>query len=1229
MTTEIIDIVVRENGSRVVKRNLEAISDAAHSGVRNLRFLQNSLFVLGGAGILRGLVGVLDALTNMDNRIKLVTTSSAQLRAVQYELFSIASKTRTAYESTAQIYARTALSVRELGLSQREVLQFTETLNKAVILGGGEPRETHAAVIQLSQALAAGRLNGDELRSVMEQLPLVADVISQHLGVTRGQLKEMGRDGRISSQQIVESFAAARSELDAKFGRTLPTVSQALTVLQTSFLKVLYSFNEFFLVTSAIAGPILLVANHLHELVAGAVAATAAFAAFRAVKIVDTMLQAAQASKELSIAVAAGNATLLTGVDIEYARANANLASAKAQAVSSAATVKDIQIGLAQLQQDRAWLIQQQASIVMDHRKLTARSALTGQFVSYEAAMAQNLRTTLALQAIEQRLVVTKAELSAATISQTAATNTLSGAQARVAAAGIASNTWTARLSRAFPGLAGGIGTLRGAFTALGASMAANPWAWVVAAIVAAGTALAFFSNDIKVTEDKVVSLRDFTVAGFQLMGEQIKSVADQISETFKPAFEKIAAGAGVLWAALVGGLTEVGLGFVQLTDLIIGIFVGTWNAVTGVWNLLPDAFRDIFILTWNGVIRATENFINIMIDAMRLLLSHLQDPFRNLGRITDAVFTYIVARIRNFGSDFVRILNESFTRMMQNFTTAINFIARGLNLFATTKVDLLVTPRLNPETSRGGSGSLDLSRFITTNGRVDLSSLEGKQSGALRRAGEIAGREFMEGVTGNYVGPMVDNMLKAIEARARQNIAKRGSEDLDKTSAARRAVAAEAGKHRKPRREREDTHKSFQDILDELNRENALLRVNSAEREKLQAIHAIEEQMGRKLRSGETSQVRTLLDLNEVLTESARIYDELKDPAYDYALTLRAINGLLNEQKISQDEATRSLREARITFLDTQNDMASGAERALLKLRTTYADEASQIETVVTNMFKGLEDAIFEFTKSGKLNLKDFFKQLYEDVARFNIRKYILAPLAGKLGISGTVLGIPLGSTRSTPMWIRNADAGLGNLLGTEGSGVSPQGTPQTLGGKILAWWETLKTAFKSGFSGLLDLFKALTGNLGGVFKNLILVLGNVIKSILHMGSGTSGGGLLSSIVSIASSFFGGSSLSSASSFGSSTLSSFGSSFSTNAISAGVSNLVPAMVAASSSTSSAPNSANQTLNYYIDARGSQDPEAVRQTVADVLDERTPSLLSHARQQSQRDTMSILTRQQL
>lgn len=263
----ILDPGPAEKGARRVRRELDDTDTAAEKLNRTLR----RVFTLAAiATATRQVARYADAYTNVQNRLRTVTDGTEELTAATDELFEIADRTRSSFEGTAEVYARVGLAAQSLGRDQEELLAFTESLNQAVILSGASGTEARAGLIQLSQGLASGALRGDELRSVLEQLPVVADVIAKSLGVTRGELRELGSEGKISAEIVLDAFRESREELEERFGETVPTLSQSFEVLNNNLLRSVGALDEATGASAALSTVIIGTAENL-DIAAGAV----------------------------------------------------------------------------------------------------------------------------------------------------------------------------------------------------------------------------------------------------------------------------------------------------------------------------------------------------------------------------------------------------------------------------------------------------------------------------------------------------------------------------------------------------------------------------------------------------------------------------------------------------------------------------------------------------------------------------------------------------------------------------------------------------------------------------------------------------------------------------------------------------------------------------------------------------------------------------------------------
>jgi len=227
--------------------------------IRQLKTLFGGYLGLQG---IRQIIAMSDAWKLLEGRLKLVTDGTQNLIGVQNALFDVAQRTRSSFEATVQLYSRVATSSKNLGMSQRDLIQFTELVNKALQVGGATTAEAAAGVIQLSQALAAGVLRGDEFRSVLENMPRVAKALEEGLGKTRGELIQMAADGKLTSKAVADALMSQFGVIDAEYKKLSVTVGQAFTVFNNEFLKYIGTNAAVISMTNGLASAMILLSKN-------------------------------------------------------------------------------------------------------------------------------------------------------------------------------------------------------------------------------------------------------------------------------------------------------------------------------------------------------------------------------------------------------------------------------------------------------------------------------------------------------------------------------------------------------------------------------------------------------------------------------------------------------------------------------------------------------------------------------------------------------------------------------------------------------------------------------------------------------------------------------------------------------------------------------------------------------------------------------------------------------
>ena len=441
-----------------------AAQASRNAGTSIMSFVRGAAALVGVGLSATAILGAADAYTVLQNKLQNVSETAAQTDAITNRLFETANRTRTPVQETAQVFTRFDMALKNLGKSQDDSLRLTETVNKMLVVSGATANEAGSALLQLSQAFNKGKLDGDEFRSVMELMPNAADAIAKRLGVTRGELLKLAPEGKITAQVMFDAFTAAAAGIDAKFGKTVPTLSQAMIVLRNNATQTFGEMNKSLGITAGLSKALIFLAENM---------------------------------KTVAFVVAVLGAALLVAFG----------------------------------------------------------PALIG-------------------------------ALSAA-----------------------ASAVW--------------------AFTV---ALAANPVGLLIVGITAAVAAIAIFGDQIAVTSDGLVSLKDVALAVWSFISDGAGAVAGFIKEYWNAAIDFV--------NSKTDGMGEkfrnIGSAIVQFAKTVvngyIGLWVGAYNAVVGGWQLFPAAMRDVFAMALNSVVGITEKIVNAALEGINKITDLANQGAEKLG---------------------------------------------------------------------------------------------------------------------------------------------------------------------------------------------------------------------------------------------------------------------------------------------------------------------------------------------------------------------------------------------------------------------------------------------------------------------------------------------------------------------------------------------------------------------------------------------------------------------
>lgn len=185
-----------------------------------------------------------DQLTQIRARINLINDGSQSTAEIMDKIYSAANRSRGSYLDMADSVAKLNMLAKDAFSSNDEAIYFVEQLNKQFKISGASVEETTSAMYQLTQAMAAGKLQGDEFHSIMENAPMLAQSIASEMGLTVGQLKEMSSQGLITADIIKNALFASAEETNAKFAEIPMTFQDIGTKLQNDLIAAFQPVME-------------------------------------------------------------------------------------------------------------------------------------------------------------------------------------------------------------------------------------------------------------------------------------------------------------------------------------------------------------------------------------------------------------------------------------------------------------------------------------------------------------------------------------------------------------------------------------------------------------------------------------------------------------------------------------------------------------------------------------------------------------------------------------------------------------------------------------------------------------------------------------------------------------------------------------------------------------------------------------------------------------------------
>ena len=284
-----------------------------------------------GVGVsVKEIIALADGYQNLQAVIKLAAGEGKAFEAAFTGVKQVANDTFSSLQTTADLFRKVTAATKELGVAQSQALDITRTVNQAVQLSGATAAGAEGAILQFSQALASGRLSGEEFNSVSEQAPRLLQILKDELQLTTGELRALAGEQKLTTDILIRALKNQADTVDQEFSKLPLTVGRATQLLKNSWQEYIGEVDQANQITKAIAEVMVSLANNLDTVGQLLKTVVAAAIAFKAADLATAMFAKANA------ATAAANALRLQTVALaqDTAATQANTVATNQAAVA-------------------------------------------------------------------------------------------------------------------------------------------------------------------------------------------------------------------------------------------------------------------------------------------------------------------------------------------------------------------------------------------------------------------------------------------------------------------------------------------------------------------------------------------------------------------------------------------------------------------------------------------------------------------------------------------------------------------------------------------------------------------------------------------------------------------------------------------------------------------------------------------------------------------------------
>lgn len=311
-----IEIALRSRGAEAsadrLNKKVQGIGSSADSAENSMLSLTRVAAAVGSALATNQVIAYADAWTNVNNRLRSATSNSLEFTRAQQGVLAIAQQAGVDLSGVADGYSRIAQNTAELGISQERLLDVTRKVTLAIKAGGATVQEASSVMVQLGQGLGAGALQGDELRSIMEASIPITKALAKEFGVTTGELKKLGSEGKITADRVISAIEG----MDESAITFTKDISSGFTEVNNALTVYVGNLDESFAASENIAGVMSGLAANIDKAVEAVGLFVQVGAAIYITNLTKSVIANTAAFAQNQAAVISSNTVLATGATV-------------------------------------------------------------------------------------------------------------------------------------------------------------------------------------------------------------------------------------------------------------------------------------------------------------------------------------------------------------------------------------------------------------------------------------------------------------------------------------------------------------------------------------------------------------------------------------------------------------------------------------------------------------------------------------------------------------------------------------------------------------------------------------------------------------------------------------------------------------------------------------------------------------------------------------------------